>query len=160
MSMQLGSKGIQSEMNVTPLIDVVLVMLIIFMVATPLLEKRFVLAVPESEVPEQQDPQDKPEAPLVVNLQVDGSISLNDETLPLALLLDKVRSSLRHRDSKVVFFDAADMTNFGEAVDTMDAVRGVGAKHIGIIEPAPAGLDLPAAPTGDPIAAPDPLASP
>lgn len=143
MSMQLGSKGIQSEMNVTPLIDVVLVVLIIFMVATPLVEKRFVLAVPESDVPEEQDPEDKPQQPLVVDMHVDGSVSLNDVTLPLEALLENVHRSLRHRDPKVVFFNAADTANFGEALDIMDAVRGVGAKHIGIIEPAKEELGLP-----------------
>ncbi len=146
MSMQLGAKGIQSEMNVTPLIDVVLVVLIIFMVATPLVEKRFVLAVPESDVPEEPEPEDKPQAPLVVDMHVDGSVSLNDEVLPLPALLERVHRSLRHRDPKVVFFDAADTANFGEAVDVMDALRGAGAKHVGIIEPADEALGLPAAP--------------
>jgi len=47
----------------------------------------------------------------------------------------------------VVFFDAADTANFGEAVDIMDALRGAGAHHIGIIEPASQGLDLPSAPS-------------
>ncbi len=148
MAMQLGSKGVRSEINVTPLIDVVLVLLIIFMVVVPLVEQRFVLAVPESDVPEEEDPEDSPQ-PLLVRLEKDGTLKLNDEALQLQPLLEKLRPVLRKRDAKVVFFDAEDGANYGQAVDVMDAVRGAGAKHIGVIDPDAAEGDLPAAPTGD-----------
>jgi len=144
--MQLGSKGVQSEINITPLIDVVLVLLIIFMVVVPLVEQRFVLAVPESDVPDEEEiPEDSPQA-LLVKLGKDGTVFLNKEALPLEQMVDKLRGALKRRDEKVVFFDADDDANFGLAVDTMDAVRGAGAKHIGVIDPDATADELPTAP--------------
>ncbi|MFH1809317.1 MAG: biopolymer transporter ExbD [Pseudomonadota bacterium] len=145
MAMQIGSKGIQSEINVTPLIDVVLVLLIIFMVVVPLVERRFILAVPEKDLPQEELPEDSPK-PLLVMLEADGSVKLNDQVLPMEQLLDKLHTVLRRRDEKVVFFDAAKSANYGQAVDVMDACRGVGARHIGIIDPAAVAGELPEAP--------------
>jgi biopolymer transport protein TolR len=129
-----SSKKMQSDLNITPLIDVVLVLLIIFMVVVPSVEARFLLAVPDTEEPEDQEPDDENQ-PLVVKLEADGSTTLNSEQLPLEQLIEKLRQVLRQRADKVVFFDAADQANFGIAVDVMDACRGAGARHIGVIEP-------------------------
>jgi len=129
-----SSKKMQSDLNITPLIDVVLVLLIIFMVVVPSVEARFLLAVPDTEAPEDEQPDDENQ-PLVVKLEADGSTTLNGEPLALDALLEKLRQVLRQRGDKVVFFDAADTANFGLAVDVMDACRGTGARHIGVIEP-------------------------
>jgi len=143
-------RKVQSEINITPLIDVVLVLLIIFMVVVPSVEARFILSVPDTEAPEEEQPDDENQ-PLVVKLEADGTTTLNGEPLALEPLIDKLRQVLRQRGDKVVFFDAADAANFGLAVDVMDACRGAGARHIGVIEP-----DLGKEQAGEAVPAPTP----
>jgi len=145
---QLGSKGVQSEINVTPLIDVVLVLLIIFMVVVPLVESRFILALPESDIPPQELPEEEDKkTPLLVHLSESGVVSLNDEVLTLDQLNDKLRKVLRRRQDKVVFFDADPKANFGFSVDVMDLCRGAGARHIGVVEVEADASELPLAPS-------------
>ena len=143
--MQLGNKGVQSELNVTPLIDIVLVLLIIFMVLVPTVEMRFTLALPQSDL-EATEPPAPESQPLLVSLDADGVTRLNGEALEEAILLGKLRAALRQRRQKVAFFDAADGANFGQAVTLMDACKGAGAAHIGIIDADAGPGELPPAP--------------
>src|SRR5215813_15576968 len=78
-----------SDINVTPLVDVVLVLLIIFMVLTPLLEKDIMVRVPETE--EVQDPQEVPPDQLVVSVSPEGEFSINQEKIPEAEYVDKLK---------------------------------------------------------------------
>ncbi|MDF1564803.1 MAG: biopolymer transporter ExbD [Deltaproteobacteria bacterium] len=155
MAMQLGGKGVQSEINVTPLIDVVLVLLIIFMVVTPTLELRFKLSLPETDDTELEEDIPPEMLPLLVKLHQDGSIDLNGERVDEAMLRERLRLALRGRDDKVAFFDAEDGANFGLAVEVMDLCRAAGAKHIGIVDPEALGAELPVAPT-EPAPTPNP----
>lgn len=134
MSFASGSgsgRGPSSEINVTPLIDIVLVLLIIFMVLTPVMLKELVAAVPRKTVDARPEPPGA--APLVVRLDREGNLSLGGEPLALAGLAARVAERLAHARRKLVFFDIDDGANYGRAVKVMDLCKGAGAKTLGIV---------------------------
>jgi biopolymer transport protein ExbD len=124
------------DINVTPLVDVVLVLLIIFMVIVPLVERSLPVATPpmqETETPEAPDDQ------LVLEVLADGTVRLNQQPVAPADLDARLRAALARRKDKVVFFTADDAANFERAVTALDAAKAAGAKTIGMLtEPAPA----------------------
>jgi biopolymer transport protein ExbD len=125
------------EMNVTPLVDVVLVLLIIFMVVTPLMHAHFWVHVPakSAEEPEEQalDPDD---APIVVTVTDDGRIRINRDFVTDQELPVRLRRALAARGDRKIFFDAEDGAPFARAVAALDLARGAGAAHIAVMTTA------------------------
>jgi biopolymer transport protein ExbD len=122
-----------SEINITPLVDVVLVLLIIFMVVTPLLEKDI-----EVRVPDQQEldkpPDDVPPDQLVVSLTKDGQISINSEKVSAEEYVEKLKHAVaaKAKGERLVFFTAEDDTNYGKLVGALDGARQAGAEILGM----------------------------
>jgi biopolymer transport protein TolR len=132
MSFSAGTgKGPSSEINVTPLIDIVLVLLIVFMVMTPVMLKELVAAVPRKATDGESIPPGA--APLVVRLDGAGHLSLSGEPLAATALAGRVAERLSHDRRKTVFFDVDDAVNYGQAVKVMDICKGAGAKTLGIV---------------------------
>jgi biopolymer transport protein ExbD/biopolymer transport protein TolR len=138
MAMDVGQSGgrkgmAQPNMNVTPLVDVVLVLLIIFMVITPLLAKQFWIHLPNK--PEQEQPVDADDKnkPLVVTLTESGDIRINRDVVPKAQFAATLRRVLAARQERTVFFDAEDNAEFGNAVEALDLARGGGASTIAVL---------------------------
>src|SRR2546421_1102740 len=119
MAMDLGGKkGPRSDINITPLVDVVLVLLIIFMVLTPLMEKEIGVRVPEETPPEMQNEPPPPDLTQIV-FKVDeaGVFHVNTETLTDDTAQDRLKAYYKLAKSKeatqgppVIFFDADDKT--------------------------------------------------
>jgi biopolymer transport protein TolR len=127
-----GPKGAaKSDINVTPLIDVVLVLLIIFMVLTPSMLKHMTANVPRKAPTDQPEP---PNPPIVVEYTAKREITINTESVAFEAVGDRVRERLKFADrGKVVFFKIEDDALYGEVVKLMDIVRGAGAKTLGIV---------------------------
>jgi biopolymer transport protein TolR len=125
------------SMNVTPLVDVVLVLLIIFMVITPMLAKQFWLHLPnkieKDEPPAQVDDDNKP---IVVSVTKKGEIKINRDVVPQAQFENKLRRVLAGSGQRTVFFDAEEEAEFGKAVETMDLARAGGAATIVVLTDA------------------------
>jgi len=119
------------EMNVTPLVDVVLVLLIIFMVVMPAMQRFFWVHVP----PESQQAQPPPDqrAPIVVTVNEQGEIRINQDVYPDATFGVRLHRMLVAREDRKIYFDAADNAPFERAVEVMDAARGAGAAHIAVM---------------------------
>jgi len=135
MAMALGSRGdtpVIPQMNVTPLVDVVLVLLIIFMVITPLLTKTFWVHTPmqEKEVVERSQLETDPTAPLVLHVGADRAIQVNGTPVGYEELPDRLRRMFAARTDHVLFFDADDHAGYGFVVQTMDQAREGGAVTI------------------------------
>ena len=126
-----GAGAPRGEINVTPLIDVVLVLLIIFMVMTPVMLKEIVAKVPEKQT--ELSPQPPGENPIVVELAAGGALTLNGEAVLADDLAVKVAERLQHDRQKVVFFRVDDQANYGRAVRIMDLCKGAGARTLGIV---------------------------
>jgi len=166
--MTLGSVGgrkkvVDPVMNVTPLVDVVLVLLIIFMVVTPLLSKNFWVHLPRQEKQEiEPDQQNDPDPPLVLRVASDRTIQVNGAVIGLDELSARLKRMFAARDDHILFFDADDSTDYGYDVEVLDQARDGGAVTIAplveaVTQQAPAGDAAPAAAAPD-AGLPDPTA--
>jgi biopolymer transport protein ExbD len=125
-----ASGGYKSDINITPLVDVVLVLLIIFMVITPLLQMGYDVKVPPKATVENPPPAlDQ----LIVSFTRQGRIYLNREQLDAQTLSLRLSEILKNRRDKTVFFSADDAAGYGDVARVMDIVRTAGAKNIGIV---------------------------
>ena len=126
------TKGVRPEINVTPLVDVVLVLLIIFMVITPLLTKKFWVHTPkqEQEEVERQELANDPDPPLVLRISAEQVIAVNGVEIALEELPLRLQRMFAARDDHILFFDAADAAPFGYTVEVMDKAREGGAVTI------------------------------
>ena len=131
-------KDVQPEINVTPLVDVVLVLLIIFMVITPLLTKRFWVHTPkqEKEEVERAERADDPEPPLVLRVDAEHGVTVNGTVVPVDELSERLRRMFAARDDHILFFDADDEAAYGFAVQVMDRAREGGAVTIATLTTA------------------------
>jgi biopolymer transport protein ExbD/biopolymer transport protein TolR len=123
-------------MNVTPLVDVCLVILIIFMIVTPLMTKVFWLNLPKKdEVAENKPPppSDNANKPLVMTVDKAGKIRVNKTLLRPGEISGRLPRMLAAQKRKVLYFDAHDDVAYGEAVKAMDLARNGGARSIAIL---------------------------
>jgi biopolymer transport protein ExbD/biopolymer transport protein TolR len=120
------------QMNVTPLVDVVLVLLIIFMVVTPLLNKQFWLQLPKQDT--ELRPPNEATKSVVLTVDRDGIYKINGgEAIARDELKDKITRIMAARSDKVIYFDAADGAPYASTVEAMDKARQGGAKTIAIL---------------------------
>ena len=138
-------KSVAPQMNVTPLVDVVLVLLIIFMVITPLLSKQFWVHTPKQQTEEitPDQAQQDPSPPLVLHVGGARSITVNGADIAFDELADRLRRMFAARDDHVLFFDASDDASYGFTVEVMDRAREGGAVTIATLTKA---LGAPATP--------------
>ena len=130
--MQVGGSGsIKSDINVTPLVDVVLVLLIIFMVITPVVQMGYLVKVPP-KAPSNLPPsaiQDQ----IVLRLYAGDRVMINKEELTMAQFPGRVRDILRGNTSKMVFFAGGRDVDYESTMNFLDLARASGARNIGII---------------------------
>jgi len=127
-----GSGGVRSDINITPLVDVVLVLLIIFMVMTPTLLKQMELTVPDKPDTQFVPPPTTADQ-IVVGVSKESKISINKEMIAEAALTERMHDLMKASHDKVVFFDIDDEANYGDVMHVMDIVRGSGAKVLGVM---------------------------
>ena len=139
MGMGASSPGeYKSDINITPLVDVVLVLLIIFMVITPLLQMGYDVKVP----PKVNTPQNTPPPTdlMIVSLAPQNKIYLNKDEVNAQTLALRLTEILKNRANKTVFFSGDDGATYGEVIKVMDICRNAGAKSMGIVmEAVPVG---------------------
>jgi biopolymer transport protein ExbD len=135
MSMSAGSGGgTKPDINVTPLIDVLLVLLIIFMVITPLKPHKFETKIPEKP-PDTVDPNAVPDPGLlVVTVSKDSKIELNSQPFTAEELGVRLKEELDKRpaDRRTLFIKAPKELKYGFVVNLIDIVKGAGASPIGL----------------------------
>jgi biopolymer transport protein TolR len=132
MAMGSGGSGtgLSADINVTPMIDVLLVLLIIFMITLPLSRRNFAVQVPPEQ---QQQPRQRQAASdqIVLELKADGSYAINTQPVAFEQLDAKFHELYDNRPAKLLFIKAAPNRKYGEIVRAMDIARGAGVQVIG-----------------------------
>jgi biopolymer transport protein TolR len=126
-----GAK-ISSDINVTPMVDVMLVLLIIFMVVTPMLQKGVSVDMAKVNNPEQMPDADKEDA-LLVSVTRDGHVFFGTDEISIDNLTTKVKDRIANRPDKRVYVKADMRAHFGNVVQVVDGVRSAGVDDLGLL---------------------------
>jgi biopolymer transport protein ExbD/biopolymer transport protein TolR len=126
-----GAK-VSSDINVTPMVDVMLVLLIIFMVVTPMLQKGHSVDMAKVNNPEQMPDADKEDA-LLVTVTRDGQVYFGTDQISMDTLTNKVKDRLANKQDKRVYVKADMRARFGYVVQVVDDVRAAGVDDLGLL---------------------------
>jgi len=131
MSMSVGSgKGSMSDINITPYIDILLVLLIIFMVITPVSQMDLDIKVPQKS--EEETPVTGPNV-IVVSLGESGQVAINNDPITLTTLGRELQKIYSERSNKNMFVSASAKVIYGDVVKIIDIAKGAGVGDIGLI---------------------------
>ena len=125
-----GRQDVKSDINVTPLVDVCLVLLIIFMVVTPMLQKGKAVMLPQTERPDKKPESDKE---LLISVQADKTIFIDTKWFPDKEFAAKMREFGDRSSNKDVLIKADQRLNFGDVKHVMGMIKDAGFEHVGLI---------------------------
>ncbi len=146
--MALGKRklNVTSDINVTPMVDVMLVLLVIFMVVTPMLQKGVSVDLAQTDNPVRMVDADKEDA-LLIGVMRDGTIFFGSDKVSPDQLTEKMKDRLASRTDKRVFIKADARAKYGNVVEVVDNIRSAGVDQVGLLtEQRKAGVSAPPAP--------------
>ena len=131
-----GGGGLQSEINVTPMVDIMLVLLIIFMVVTPFLQQGITVALPKNMTNPDVDPNIIKESSIVISIPNDGEYYLAKQRVAKEQLTDKVDTLLKgikNENDRIVYIKSGVNVSYGDVVTVINEVRKLGVDKIGLV---------------------------
>jgi len=131
-----GTGGVQSEINVTPMVDIMLVLLIIFMVVTPFLQQGITVALPKNMNNPDVDPNIIKESSIVISVPNDGEYYLVKQKVAKEQLTDKVDTMLKgikNENDRIVYIKSGVNVSYGDVVTVINEVRKLGVDKIGLV---------------------------
>jgi len=132
MSVDIGASKQKSEPNVVPLCDILLVLLIIFMVITPVMQKGIDVKLPETQ---QQEPGGAPQGTtaIILTMESDQTLKLNQDPIDLNLLENRLRDLYQTRTDKTIFIRADEGLYYKDVLRIIDIAKGAGIEVLGVI---------------------------
>jgi biopolymer transport protein TolR len=135
MAFEPGQRGqFVSQINVTPLVDVMLVLLVIFMVTAPIIQQGVEVSLPKVKAAALPGKEEQ----FVVSITRGSEIYLNDAKLSPAELTEKLAAISRERPDREVFIRADEQVPYGEVIRTMAAIKAAGIENVGMVTEMPA----------------------
>ncbi|HET6890962.1 MAG TPA: biopolymer transporter ExbD [Pyrinomonadaceae bacterium] len=131
-----GEGGFQSEINVTPMVDIMLVLLIIFMVVTPLLQHGITVALPQNTLNPDEDPRIIKESSIVISIPNNGEYYLGKQRISQDDIKNKVQpmlEAMKTEDDRIVYIKSGVNVHYGEVVNVINEVRSLGVDKIGLV---------------------------
>ena len=131
-----GTGGVQSEINVTPMVDIMLVLLIIFMVVTPFLQQGITVALPKNMNNPDVDPRIIKESSVVISIPNDGEYYLGKKKIQkeeLADNVDKMLKAIKNEQDRIVYIKSGVGVSYGDVVNVINEVRKLGVDKIGLV---------------------------
>lgn len=129
-----GDRGTMSQINVTPLVDVMLVLLVIFMVTAPMMQQGVQVNLPKAETKAMATQEEA----VVVSIDRSGKVFINATEVAPGDLKDQLTTMVANRTKKEVFLKADRDVPYGDVVRTMAEIKGAGIERLGMVtEPAP-----------------------
>ncbi len=125
-------KKVNSNINVTPMVDVMLVLLIIFMVITPMLNNKVNVDLPKADAAVVMEDANKEDA-VTVAVTRDGRVFLGGDQVTLDDMGSKISAKLENKTNKEVFFRGDMRANYGKVMDAVDGIRSAGVSQLGLL---------------------------
>ena len=132
MSVDIGASKSKSEPNVVPLCDILLVLLIIFMVITPVMQKGIDVKLPETSTQGPGGPEG-PGGAIVLTLESDQTVKINQDPIELSLLENRLRDLYQTRQDKTIFIRADESLQYQNVLRIIDIAKGAGIEVLGVI---------------------------
>ena len=138
MAFNLGNGGdddsVMADINVTPLVDVMLVLLIIFMIAAPMLHQGVEVALPRADAPNLPM---RVEDPLVLSIDRNGTVYVREDAVDPADLVDNLRAQIASRGDDTVFLKGDREVPYGKVIEILDILHRGGIVHVGMVTDRP-----------------------
>jgi biopolymer transport protein TolR len=133
-----------ADINVTPLVDVMLVLLVVFMVTAPLLTVGVPVDLPQTQAP----PINEPKEPTVITVNKEGQIFIQDATIPIDGLVAKLQAVTNSNPDAVLYVRGDKDINYGKVLEVMSLISNAGFHKVSLVAEAPKGANAPAQPGG------------
>ncbi len=130
-----GADEYNSEINVTPMVDVMLVLLIIFMIVTPLLQQGVTVDIPKNTVAAVEDDEIAKDTAVVVSIPNNGQFFIGKDAYPLDLLGEKIKAKMEGRaaNKRIVYIKAGVSVDYGTVVEAIDEIRKQDIDKVGLV---------------------------
>ena len=122
-----------SEINVTPLVDVMLVLLVVFMVTAPLLTVGVPVELPQTQAP----PINEPKEPTVITVQRDGAVFIQETSVPIESLVERLQAITGSNPEAVLYVRGDKEINYGRVLEVMSLVTAAGFHKVSLVAEAP-----------------------
>ncbi|HLL74610.1 MAG TPA: biopolymer transporter ExbD [Pyrinomonadaceae bacterium] len=138
-----GGGGFNSEINVTPMVDIMLVLLIIFMVITPMLQSGVSVALPKEMKNPEEDPAIIKESSLVVAITADNEYYISKDKIEITDLKDQITRVMENKrpEERIVYIKSDINANYGSVVEVINTIRQAGIDQIGLVADKKKGMD-------------------
>jgi biopolymer transport protein TolR len=131
-----GSGDFNSEINVTPMVDIMLVLLIIFMVVTPMLQHGITVNLPKDLANPEEDPRIIKDTSVVISIPEDGAYYIGKDKIEKGVLKERIQKLLdavKKEEDKVVYIKSGTGVSYGDVVTVINEVRALGVDKIGLV---------------------------